>query len=221
VLAVFVDLDGTLVDYDAAVREAVGRFVRVHPPWEGVHPGRLATAWLAERRGVALDGSVSLRTQRARRMVTVAQQFGVRCDFRVACDWSHEIANDSAALCRPFGDVHAFLQMVPQAGLITNGDKDFQRAKLEAASIAPDRFVPLIASMDVGVAKPSPSLYTLAAVKAGLPVSRCVMIGDSYESDVQPALAAGFARAALVHRSDHPCPGSCASLLDALASVSV
>lgn len=218
---VFVDLDGTLVDYDGAVREAVARFVRTHPQWEGVHPGCLAKAWLVERRGVALDGSVPLHTQRARRMMMVAGQFGVSCDSRAADDWSHEIANESAALCRPFSDVHQFLKMVPQGGLITNGDRDFQCAKLEAASIAPDRFVPLIASMDVGVAKPSPSLYTLAAMKAGLVPSRCVMIGDSYEADVQPALAAGFARAAFIHRSAHPRPGSCASLLDALASVSV
>mgnify|MGYP001240422123 CR=1 FL=1 len=47
-------------------------------------------------------------------------------------------------------------------------------------------------SYQVGSAKPDPALFQAALEAAGVPAARAVMVGDSLEKDVRPALALGM-----------------------------
>ena len=50
----------------------------------------------------------------------------------------------------------------------------------------------VIASGAVGLSKPDPAFYRLAATRAGVPPGEAVMVGDSYRADVEGAQSAGM-----------------------------
>ena len=50
----------------------------------------------------------------------------------------------------------------------------------------------VIASGAVGLAKPDPAFFRLAATRAGMPPAEALMVGDSYRADVEGARAAGM-----------------------------
>jgi FMN phosphatase YigB (HAD superfamily) len=56
--------------------------------------------------------------------------------------------------------------------------------------------VPLVSSWHVsyrvGAAKPAPAIFQAALEAAGVPAARAVMVGDSLEKDIRPALALGM-----------------------------
>jgi putative hydrolase of the HAD superfamily len=218
--ALWVDLDGTLVDYDEAVRRAVAAFVTLHDAWGHVDAAALADAWQASRRGVILDGSRPLGLQRGARMADVARRFGVQSDEASAKGWGREIADLAVSRCRRYPDVDEFLDRIGTVGVITNGERSFQEGKLSAAGLDLRRFDPFVASMEVGAAKPSPAIYRAAAATRRVAPSRCVMVGDSPRADVAAALAAGYAAAVLIDRSPRPRPGSATSLTAALSILS-
>lgn len=58
----------------------------------------------------------------------------------------------------------------------------------------------VVTAAEAGYAKPEPPIFRLALERAGVPPSRAIMIGDSYERDVLGARAAGIPRAVLVDR---------------------
>jgi putative hydrolase of the HAD superfamily len=49
-----------------------------------------------------------------------------------------------------------------------------------------------IASGSVGLAKPDPAFFRLAAARAGVPPGESLMVGDSYRADVEGAQSAGM-----------------------------
>lgn len=59
-----------------------------------------------------------------------------------------------------------------------------------------------ILSYRVGAAKPDPAIYRLALAAAGCRAGECVMIGDSYDNDIAPALGIGMRTVWLLHRPD-------------------
>jgi len=52
-------------------------------------------------------------------------------------------------------------------------------------------FQAVVESAVVGVRKPSPEIYQLGIDQLGLPAEECVVIGDSYSKDIQPAKSLG------------------------------
>lgn len=62
---------------------------------------------------------------------------------------------------------------------------------------------PKILSFEARIAKPDPAFYAQALTLAGgRPPSQVVMIGDSYDNDMSPALAAGLRTIWLLRRPD-------------------
>jgi HAD superfamily hydrolase (TIGR01509 family) len=53
-----------------------------------------------------------------------------------------------------------------------------------------------------GVAKPDPAIYRVALDRANKPASDCIMIGDSYDNDVVPAISLGLRTIWIVARPD-------------------
>lgn len=76
-------------------------------------------------------------------------------------------------------------------GVVTNNTLAEQRDKLEFLGL--DRRVDfLVASAEVGVAKPDVRIFREALARAGTPAAETVMIGDAWESDILGARAAGI-----------------------------
>lgn len=59
-----------------------------------------------------------------------------------------------------------------------------------------------ILSYRAGVAKPDAAIYAQALAAAGCRAEDCVMVGDSYDNDIAPALAVGMRTVWLMHRPE-------------------
>ncbi len=76
--------------------------------------------------------------------------------------------------------------------IITNGFKEVQYIKLRESGLAP-YFEKVYISEEVGINKPDPEIFLHAMRDAGAPASeKCVMIGDTYQTDIIGALRANM-----------------------------
>ncbi len=76
-------------------------------------------------------------------------------------------------------------------GIITNGDIDFQTGKIERVELAP-RIEHVIASGELGFAKPDPRIFEHACAVFGVTPSDAVYVGDRLNTDAIGAAEAGL-----------------------------
>ncbi len=106
-------------------------------------------------------------------------------------------------------------------GVVSNfyGNLD---AMLDESGLGPMLDV-VVESVKVGLQKPDPAIYRLAAERLAIPAAECVMVGDNLERDVNAARRAGL-RAIWLRRADLPpatddaAEGVVTSLADAVAA---
>ncbi len=89
------------------------------------------------------------------------------------------------------GAVLAALGRSYRLGLLTNGAGDVQREKLSRTPFA-GSFETVVISVDVGVGKPDPRIFQIAAERLGVAAAEAVYVGDSLVRDVAGAHAAGM-----------------------------
>ena len=75
--------------------------------------------------------------------------------------------------------------------VITNGDSYGQRSKLERSGILP-YFEEVFISGAVGITKPDPRIFLMAAEKLGVRPEECVFVGDGFRTDIRGAKKAGM-----------------------------
>jgi putative hydrolase of the HAD superfamily len=111
-------------------------------------------------------------------------------------------------LDRRFADIELFPETIRvlralgttyTIGLLSNGNSYPAKAGLE------DLFDIVLFAQDLGVAKPDPAAYELAAEKVDRPPGAIAMIGDSLANDVTGPQAAGWTGIWL-NRDGLPCP---------------
>jgi len=109
----------------------------------------------------------------------IADQFVQRTPYK-----KHLIPGAFALLDELHGRYHL--------SIITNGFKEAQHIKLKASGL--DKyFNSVFISEEIGVHKPDPKIFTHAVKHAGaVHISDCMMIGDTYQTDVFGALNAGM-----------------------------
>jgi len=78
-----------------------------------------------------------------------------------------------------------------RTGIITNGQSEFQRAKLRSLDLESKVDVVLV-SGEEGMHKPAAELFHRAAERLGVPTERCLYVGDNPVNDVGGATAAGM-----------------------------
>jgi len=178
VAAVLLDMDGTLVDSDAAVERAWTVWAHDHD----VNP----SAALAVAHGNPADRTVRrLRPDLDEDAVAAAatRQLGLQYD-----DLS-DIA--------PLAGAHELLFALDRLSLpwavVTSADTHLAKARLDAAGITP----PLLITIDdVAAGKPDPEGYLCAADRLSVDPSRCLVVEDS-ETGLAAGRAAGMHVAAL------------------------
>lgn len=87
-------------------------------------------------------------------------------------------------------------------GLVTNGAREPQRAKLREAGLADAFDATFFATPERGI-KPDPRPFTTTADALGVTPGDCVSVGDGYETDVVPAADLGMTTV-LVGSGDAP-----------------
>ncbi|XID94855.1 HAD family hydrolase [Paenibacillaceae bacterium WGS1546] len=77
-------------------------------------------------------------------------------------------------------------------GMITNGRTRIQHGKIARLGLR-NVFDTILVSEEVGLRKPDPAIFRLAAERLGIPAGQCVFIGDHPVNDIEGAARAGMA----------------------------
>ena len=178
VRAVLLDMDGTLVESDAAVERA----------WR---------AWAREY-GLAEEESLVLAHGRpaestARHLLPGLDDDGVLLAAQRQLDLQYDDLSDVSAT----PGAHELLGVLAARQLpwavVTSADVRLARARLGAAGIDPPV---LVTVEDVSAGKPDPEGYLLAARRLAVPPRECLVVEDS-EPGIDAGRAAGMTVAAL------------------------
>lgn len=201
VRALFLDLDGTLLD-GSRFQESIARTCE---KVAASHPGLVATrladanreAWRSYWREVedewtlgALDGaSVSLEAWRRTLRACGCHDESMA---RLALRTHRQLGRETYRL---FDDVPELFEWVNKAriplALITNGASDTQRDKLRALAME-HRFEAVVISGEVGIAKPDASAFRVALERLAVEPEGVWHVGDNLATDVLGAKAAGL-----------------------------
>ncbi|MFF4340640.1 HAD family hydrolase [Kitasatospora sp. NPDC001540] len=213
--AVLFDLDGTLLDHDAAAEEAVLAGVAaelaqlaepsVHRP--GGQPAPFAPEfdrdevlrfWRRVERTEYdryLAGELTVQEQRRARAVALAAHLGLgRWTAERADAWFAGYLRHYRSSWRAFPDVPDAVRELGagrRLGVITNGEGEIQRSKLHAiglGALAPHT----TASGETGRPKPDPAIFHLACRALGTAPARTAYVGDRLDLDARGATAAGL-----------------------------
>lgn len=198
--AVLFDLDDTLIDQASAAGAAVEAWAAEH----GITDADVRQRW------ALVSEANYVRYQR--RELTFAQQRQERVREFMAVEIDDEEADElfSGYLARyeagwtTFEDAVPALRRARAAGLtvgvLTNGDEEQQRSKLQKLGLE-DEIDYLIASSMLPAGKPDLRAFQYAVHRVGVGAREALMVGDSLEKDVRGALSAGL-NATLLDRYD-------------------
>lgn len=221
VRALVFDLDGTLVDHEAASLTGLTALLEVLGV-DHVTATEVAEEWhrLEEEHWVAFrSGQITFMEQRRLRMRDFLPIVGLALDMDQALLAFDQYVKGYEAGWVAFDDALAALELARSSGLkiavLTNGHQEQQEAKLRAVGL--DHLSgPVIASSSLPEGKPHPGAYAAACDAVEQRAQHVLMIGDNYELDVLAARAAGLQAIHLDRRGDHPAyePGRIATLAD-------
>jgi putative hydrolase of the HAD superfamily len=198
---VLFDLDDTLMAHREAVADGILQHMRSRA-YLGDET-EAARHWheLEEQHYLAyLGGSLTFEGQRQARAADFARRFGHELDAHGASRWFAEYFERYRDAWALHDDVLPALDALATAlagvrfGVITNGELEFQTAKLARLGLL-GRFEHVVASGAVRVTKPDARIFRVAVelFEGEAPVSAAAYIGDRLTTD-----AIGAARAGLV-----------------------
>ena len=197
---VLFDLDDTLMAHRAAVDAGIALHMAERAYEAERAPAQQLWHDLEEEHYHAyLAGRLTFEGQRRARARDFALAHGEELDELAAGAWFaryFERYRDSWSL---HDDVLPALDALENAlpgvrfGVITNGEIDFQRAKLDRLGVL-DRFAHVIASGDVGITKPDPGIFewAIAQFVSDAPVTSAAYVGDRLVTDAIGAATAGL-----------------------------
>jgi putative hydrolase of the HAD superfamily len=191
---IFFDIDGTLIDHASASAAASLSFFDHFPGAIPFSREQFPAAWeeiLNKHFNRFCRGEVSLweqRRARVREVFAAPEMNDQETDERYLV-----FIRDYEALTRAFDDAEPCLQTLAgeRLGIISNGAREQQIGKLQRAGLL-HYFSVMVYSEDVGLGKPSASIFLEACRRAGDASERCVHIGDDLEADVLTSRALGM-----------------------------
>lgn len=210
---VLLDLDGTLVEYERS-REAV---LAAAFETAGVEPFFTETEYLA--RFESFLPAESATDLRERIFVALAEAKDVDPDHARAVAAAYDEERDPGNV-RLLDGAEAALDALSRdhrLGLVTNGPRDLQRAKIEAAGLA-DAFETVVYAGFETAAKPDTEPFEVALAALDASPGRAVHVGNSLDSDVAGARRAGLRAAWVPATDDDPEPAP-DDALDSLAAL--
>lgn len=189
---VLIDLDETLFDFRRAGHEALFESFRalglnMSEDWYRLYYATNAELWREAEEGKT--NVTALRVERFRRYFS---RLGLAIEPAVfAAGYEERILSVTYHI---EGAVEAVREIAALAEVVvlTNGISHVQRARLNRSPIAP-LIRALVVSEEVGVSKPDPAIFSLAAGFATCrDRSRMLMVGDSLASDIAGGIAFGI-----------------------------
>jgi putative hydrolase of the HAD superfamily len=191
---IFFDLDDTLLDHSAAARAGATKFFEVFHSaidedledflarWETVaekhfqsnNPGLQSTLWGRRRARIRELFSNGLTDEEADARFRI---------YLETYELNWKLFPDSTPCLQALKDY--------RLGLITNGEREQQRSKIQKLGLGPNLSTVII-SDEVGCAKPEKAIFELAARQAGIVIQDCVYVGDRLNADALGSQKAGM-----------------------------
>lgn len=194
---IFFDLDDTLYDFSAAARESFketydlldynrffdsfDRFMQIYEPrnkelWKLYGEGKISKSELNKERYNHPLLSVGINNP------ALADEF---CNAALARIPTKNILIPGAI------EILEYLKPKYNLHILSNGFKELQSKKMRTTGIS-GYFNQLILSDDIGINKPQPELFYYALKRANASVSKSIMIGDMFETDIAGAAGIGM-----------------------------
>jgi putative hydrolase of the HAD superfamily len=200
--AVLFDLDGTLMDHEAArIAGLKAHLSSLLPDMKSDEFTRLEKEW---KRLEALyydeytRGECTFVEQRRRRVRGMHAALELDPAEELAADaWFGSYLRHYRAAWSGFEDVLPALARLVMTypsmtlGVVTNGEGEPQRAKLAAIGVG-ERFRVVVASGEEGVAKPDAEIFGRACERLGVEREQTAHVGDRLDLDAEAAAAAGL-----------------------------
>ncbi|MDT0156708.1 HAD family hydrolase [Microbacterium sp. ARD32] len=192
---VIFDLDGTLVDQEAAVKQWVDDFIREYDAEYALR------TWIVDQ--------LTARMPKDQAFARIVDRSAAAVESSTLWD---DYRSRMPQLVTLFPDVARALRDLREAGwmlgIATNGMADNQIGKIERTGL--DALVDgWIVSSEIGIRKPDPGLLIALAERLDAPLEGW-MVGDGFETDVEAGRRAGL-RTAWV--TDRPRAGTAADLV--------
>lgn len=200
--AVLFDIDGTLLDHDAASAGSLQSALERERDLHGLEAFEWAAA-LAEWRRLEelhyadyLSGEIPVEEHRRRRSAGILEWLGAPERHSDDLDeWFAAFLGGYRERWSVFDDVHPTVDRLEAQGaalgVITNADAGFQRRKLDAFGLL-ERMPAFVASSEAGMPKPEPEIFARACDLLGLEPARVAYVGDRLETDALGARDAGL-----------------------------
>ncbi|SDH49534.1 putative hydrolase of the HAD superfamily [Alteribacillus persepolensis] len=158
------------------------------------------------------DKRLTREEYREKRFNKTMEYYQLPCEENAAKTFHNQYENVVARYSTPFEGVHALLLWLKKQkvsiGVITNGKRRIQSEKMQQLGIT--QYIPiqhLIVSNEIGVKKPEKSIFDIALETINGDREHALFIGDSWEQDVQGAIAAGWDAVFLDTRKEHKTDG--------------
>ncbi len=192
---IFFDIDDTLVDSEGSHLSSI-------------HQLALKVGFEEERIDAQLEkwstitdhflneyfqNKISLEQQRSLRIQAFWKLLGTKITSLEAKNIYQDYHSLFLESCVVFADAIPCLDLLKghPLGIISNGSTPDQLFKLKYNQLLP-YFSVIVISDEVGSAKPDSEIFLHAAAQAGLPLSQCAYIGNSYNIDYLGAKHAGM-----------------------------
>jgi putative hydrolase of the HAD superfamily len=194
--AILFDLDDTLVDHNAAIREAASAlFYQVIP--NSKHELNLfQEQWIFLTRQwykKFFNQQVTFQESGRGRLKEAFSNYGYRFSDTDADALLSEYWKDYVSKCQLFDDVvECFMQLQKyKIGVVTNGQEAQQVEVLRQCGILPALDI-IVTSETAGAAKPAHEIFQYACAKLKVQPIHCVYVGDNLELDAIASTDAGL-----------------------------
>lgn len=195
-VAIF-DLDDTLFAHRTAVRDGIAaHLASIVPDVDAVHEQDRWDELEEQHYSRYLAGELSYLGQRHARVRDFMHPHGVAFDLDTdAEEWFDTYLVEYRRAWTLYDDTLPCLDRLDDMGLrigmITNGIRPFQMAKMDALGLT-DRLEHIITSHEFGIPKPDARIFEHAVAQFGVEPGCAVYIGDRLETDGMGAAAAGL-----------------------------
>jgi HAD superfamily hydrolase (TIGR01549 family) len=207
---VLFDLDDTLFDHAYGARAALAGVHASHECFQRRSFTELEANHarsLEELHARVVSGELNIDAARLERFRRLFESAGVDADDDLLQQAAAAYRARYLASRRPAaGALPLLAALKPRVtiGIVSNNLLEEQQEKVRLCGFEP--YVDaLIVSEEAGVAKPDPAIFAIALDRLGGEASRAVMIGDSWQNDVEGARAANI-RVIWINRTGGPMP---------------
>ena len=196
--AVLFDLDDTLIDFQYSRRQGLRVVQNLVPALSSVSLKELERAHekqLQKNYGRMLEGSQSDEEIRLERWRAVFNHYELLFDEAMIAEVSvlySTTQRSSARLVPGVPELLAILRNQVKLGIISNGRSPTQRQKLDRFSDELGDLDKIVISEEVGLSKPDSAIFKLALNELEVNPRLSVMVGDSWENDIVPAIRCGL-----------------------------